>query len=257
MKKILVAIVLIVLSISHIFAQDSSASALKKLPGHQQNFIKINLAALLLKNYSFQYERVLTKRLSLAIGYRTSPLSSLPFKNSFAKLAGDDEEAKRQIQNLQLGNTAITPELRLYVGRKGYGKGFYLAPFYRYANYNLKGAEFTYNSDAGGEAVMVFNGKVTSNTYGLLLGSQFFLGKHFTLDMWYLGPHYGTGNGKLTGTPTKALSANEQADIRKSLEDFDIPVVKKTVDVSATSAALTIDGPFAGFRWGIVLGFKF
>jgi len=104
---------------------------------------------------------------------------------------------------------------------------------------------------------MAFNGKLSSNTYGLVLGSQFFLGKHVTLDVWWLGPHYGTGKGTLTGTPSTPLSTTEQEDLRRELTNFDIPIVNKMVNVTANNAALSLDGPFAGLRFGICLGIKF
>ena len=261
MKQLFVLSAAILLFTTGIKAQqDTTVKTVVNTTKHDRNFIKVNLAALVVKNYSFQYERVLTKRLSLAIGFRTAPMSGLPFKSALLKAVGDDEpETKRQIENLQLGNTAITPELRFYVGKKGYGKGFYFAPFYRHGNYEIKGFESTYDSDAGGQGVMSLNGKISANTYGLLLGSQFFIGKRVTLDMWYLGPHVGKGKGTLTGTPSKPLSAGEQEDLRKDLEDVgsDIDKLKTTVDVSANKAVLTLDGPFGGLRFGIVLGIKF
>ena len=239
------------------FAQQDSLKTVKGTKiKHDRNFVKINLAALLLKNYSFQYERVLTKGLSVAINYRTSPMSGLPFKTSIVKLVGDDEETTRQVENLLLGNSAITPELRLYVG-KGFGKGFYFAPFYRHANYSIKGAEFNYSADSGAEETMALNGKLTSNTYGLVLGSQFFLGKRITLDIWYLGPHFGSGKGQLTGTPSSPLSADEQADLRQGFDDIDIPFATTSSEVTASKAALNLDGSMAGLRFGIVLGVKF
>ena len=34
------------------------------------------------------------------------------------------------IKNMQINSLAFTPELRIYTGRHGYGRGFYLAPYY-------------------------------------------------------------------------------------------------------------------------------
>jgi hypothetical protein len=41
------------------------------------------------------------------------------------------------------------------------------------------------------------------------------------------------------------------------MEDFDIPMVKKTVNVTANKVALIFDGPWAGLRAGISIGISF
>jgi hypothetical protein len=51
--------------------------------------------------------------------------------------------------NAELGYT-ITPEVRFYLG-KGYGKGFYIAPFYRNLKYDITGVNFTYTNQIGGK----------------------------------------------------------------------------------------------------------
>ena len=52
----------------------------------KKNIVKVNLMALGLKNYSFQYERVLTKHISVALGVRTMPTGSLPLKSTIIDL---------------------------------------------------------------------------------------------------------------------------------------------------------------------------
>ncbi len=41
------------------------------------------------------------------------------------------------------------------------------------------------------------------------------------------------------------------------LENIDIPLTNKTVIVTANNVAMKLDGPWAGLRAGISLGFKF
>lgn len=225
---------------------------------YAKNYFKVNLAALLLKNYSFQYERILSRKISIAIGFRTMPNTSVPFKNYVKEIVGDDDqETEDQIENLRMSSTAITPEVRIYLGKKGYGRGFYVAPFYRYGKYDVKGVDIKYDDGLGGESTMTMSGKLTGNSFGLMLGAQWFLGKHISLDWWMLGPHYGSGKGELTGVASKPLTIDEQADIRETLEDIDIPSTSTSVTVNANGANLKLDGPFAGIRWGLVLGFKF
>jgi len=224
---------------------------------HPMNILKVNLTSIVLKNYSFQYERILNRKFSFALGFRTMPNGKLPLQSTLEKIVGDDADAQKQIADFNLGNTAITPEVRFYVGKKGYGKGFYLAPFYRNATYKGSGLKFTYQNSLNVESTISMAGELKGNTFGLMLGSQWQLGKYITLDWWLLGPHYGNGKGDFTGKSSQPLTQTEQDDLRQELEDFEIPLTTKTVTVNASGANVKLDGPFGGVRSGIVIGVRF
>lgn len=253
-KTLLLSVSLALLSITA-FAQDENEE--NDQPAHPMNIIKVNLTALVLKNYSFQYERILNRKFSAAIGFRTMPNGAIPLKSTVEKLVGDDAEAKAQINNFKLGNTAITAEMRFYVGKKGYGRGFYLAPFYRNATYKGSGLKFTYQNGANVESSVSMSGDIKSNTFGLLLGIQNKIGKHISLDLWILGPHYGNGKGDFTGTTTTPMDATEQADLQQELDNFDMPFGTKKVTVTANGANVKLDGAFGGLRSGITIGVWF
>lgn len=221
-----------------------------------ENFLKINLTALVLKNYSLQYERILNRKTSLAIAFRTMPNSSLPLKNLFVK-DNNNQDAKDAIESLRLGNIAITPELRFYMSKKGYGRGFYIAPFYRYASFKINQLEFNYTNNSNTQSSMFISGKITANTGGILFGAQWPMGKHCGLDLWIVGPHYGSGNGNFSGTSSTPLTQSEQDDLSKSLNDFKIPTINKTVTVTANQATMKLDGGWAGIRSGLSFGVRF
>lgn len=226
--------------------------------GQPLNFIKINVTALVLKNYSFQYERVLNKSFSIALSYRTMPSTTIPFKKLILNAIGDDDDDTREvIETFKLSNSAITPEIRFYIGKKGYGQGFYIAPFYRHANFKTNTLTFDYENSLNVESSINLSGKLTTNTGGILFGAQWALGKHLLLDWWIMGPHFGSGNGNFSGVPSKPLTPDEQNELRQELEDLDIPFTNKTVNVNANSASLKLDGPWAGVRSGILFGFRF
>ena len=237
-------------------AQDK-ISEKKPDTAHKMNFFKVNLTSIPLKNYSFQYERVLNKKFSFALGFRTMPNSTLPMQSTISKIIGDNPDAQEQIENFKLSNTAITPELRWYVGKKGYGRGFYLATFYRNVTYKGSGLKFTYENSLMVQNSIAMSGKLTGNTVGLLLGSQWSLGKNISLDWWILGPHYGSGKGDFSGIASQPLTAEEQNDLRQELEDFSIPLTKKTVSVNSNGANVKLDGPFGGVRAGLLIGIRF
>lgn len=223
-----------------------------------RNFIKLNLTGILLKNYGVQYERVLSKRISVALQYRIMPETGIPHKNFIQKKVGDDDpDTKKTIDDLRMSNFAITPELRIYLSKKGYGRGFYIAPFYRYASFTANGLNVFYTDENDVEQSLKLSGKLTSNTGGLLLGVQSMLAKSVVLDISFFGPHFGVGNGNFTGTSSKTLSPSEQDDLRQELEDIDIPFTDKTVNVNANAASMKLDGPWGGFRFAISLGVRF
>jgi hypothetical protein len=222
------------------------------------NFIKVNLTGIPLKNYSVQYERALNRKLSFAVAFRTMPSTGIPFKTQILDAVGtNDPDTKNTIEQLKLSNFAVTPELRLYLSKKGYGRGFYIAPFYRYASFSTNDLLFTFQNALNISRTMNMSGKLTSNTGGLLLGSQWALGKYICLDIWILGPHYGSGKGNFSGVAGTPLSTEEQNDLRQQLNDIDIPLTNKTVTVNANGASLQLSGPWAGIRSGISLGIRF
>src|SRR5687767_7572070 len=82
----------------------------------KQNIFKLNLTAIPLRNYSFQYERVLSKSISLVAGFRFMPTGNIPFKNEILdEIDEGDEDTREVIEQFQMKNIAITPELRWYV----------------------------------------------------------------------------------------------------------------------------------------------
>jgi hypothetical protein len=222
-----------------------------------KNIFKVNLTAIALKNYSLQYERVLNKSISFAVAYRTMPSTTIPFKNAILQAVGDDPDTKEVLETFKLSNFAITPEIRFYLSKKGFGRGFYIAPFYRYASFETNSLAFDFQNSANVESSITLSGKLTTNTGGLLFGTQKSLGKHVSLDLWFFGPHYGSGSGTFAGVSSKPLAQDEQNDLRQELEDLDIPLTNKTVIVTANGASLKLDGPWAGVRAGISLGIKF
>ena len=86
-------------------------SPAEKVPAtvHVTNFIKINLTAIALKNYSIQFEKIVTKRFSLGASFRTMPSSSVPLKSLILDAVGDDPDTKDVIEKFRMSNMAFTP----------------------------------------------------------------------------------------------------------------------------------------------------
>lgn len=220
------------------------------------NLVKINLMALPIKNFSFQYERPIAKKISVAGGVRLMPKGKLPFSSSIEKMI-DDEEAWEYIGKLEISNFAFTPELRFYMGKEVL-RGFYIAPFVRYANYKAEMPfkfEFEDENSITREEDIPLSGKISSFTGGFMLGAQWKLSKLVYLDWWILGPHYGSSNGDISGK--KTLSPEEQEGLRDGLEDLNDLFFVDGYEVNSSGAKVNIKGPWGGVRAGLALGFRF
>lgn len=217
-----------------------------------KNLIKMNVGALLFKNFSFQYERAISKKISVAGGLRFAPKSNLSFKSKLES-AIDDEDTWESIRDFKTGNFAITPEIRFYMGKKVF-QGFYVAPFVRYAQYS---ADVPYKFEVdGAEKEIPLSGHVNSITGGILFGAQWKLAERVHLDWWILGPNYGSTSGSISGK--KALSTEDQAVLREDLKGLeDLPIVNAKSSVDASGVRVDFDGPWAGLRAGLCIGFRF
>jgi hypothetical protein len=84
-----------------------------------RNFIKFNITSALIKNYSLQYERILSRGVSAAVAFRVMPESGIPYTdNIFRWFDITDSKTQDVIDNVIIRNYAITPEIRFYTGQK-------------------------------------------------------------------------------------------------------------------------------------------
>ncbi|MCP2037741.1 DUF3575 domain-containing protein [Chryseobacterium sp. HSC-36S06] len=224
-----------------LFAQETNSEKL--------NIVKTNVTAYAFRNVNLTYERILSKKFSIAAGYGTVSKGKIPFSSSILK--------DTEFTDTQVGLTHFTIEPRIYFGQ-GYGRGFYLAPYYRHTTVNADNV--TLNVDFATDSVpMKIAGKATGDSGGLMLGVQWFLGKtdSWILDFWIIGAHYGKGKGDFRGNSGRPLTAEEQAQVRKEIEDIDIPFVEYTVTTDTNGATINVDGPWAGLRSGLSFGYRF
>ncbi len=246
---------LLLLASSIIYSQDIDLSITK-------NSIKTNITSALLRNYSLQYERSLSKRFSLAVQYRFMPNGDIPLKNSIENYIetedADDDEVLNFLKKSQIKGYAVTPEVRWYLG-KGYGKGFYIAPYYRYAQFNLESIPINFTLDSGTEEEAIAKIETKSHSYGLLLGVQWKIKNKFTIDWYILGAHTGNLNGDLNATASRNLTATEQQDLQQAIDDFQIDFLdfelKHTVKSNGVLTSFT--GSNIGLRSGISIGYSF
>lgn len=226
--------------------------------GQKMNIIKINLLALPLLTFTLQYERIIKKYLSATLAVRYMPKASVPYKNWIYNRFGDDDpDFKETLDNMRISNYAITPEVRFYVGKKGYGKGFYIAPSYRFAHFNLSNLEYSYVDDKDEESYINMSGTMNANYGGFLLGAQWALGEHLSLDWWIFAPFIGGEKTSLSGISSFELSEEDQQSLREELEDIDIPYTDTEVQVNKNGASIQLKGLVPGISAGLAFGVRF
>ncbi|KFC24540.1 DUF3575 domain-containing protein [Chryseobacterium sp. FH1] len=220
----------------------------------KKNLVKMNLTSVVFRNYQFAYERLFTKRFSVQVSYGFIPAGQIPFVDEVIK----DEN----VENIKLGGNNLTIEPRFYLG-KGYGHGFYIAPYYRYSHFNVDNLTYRYTSEDpafDGEKIPVsFTGKTNSNNIGLMIGAQWLLGRkdNWVLDVWFIGGHYGGASGTITGRSARPLTAYEQQQLRDDIADLDISLFKYDVTTNSSGAVIKLDSDWLGVRSGISFGYRF
>lgn len=222
-----------------------------------KNIFNMNLSSLAFNNFSFTYERLIANKVSLSLNYRFMSKSGLPYQDKIKSLFNNPGI---NFNHFQLGNYAITPELRLYAHKNM--RGFYIAPYARYASFDLT-IPVKYNPTQSGAPPEEanFSGTITSFSGGLLLGTQHNLGKHIIIDIWIIGAHFGSSSGTLnTDNINPPLTTQQQKDaLQSAIDGINASPFKVTGKVtSATTAYLDASGPWLGVRGlGINLGIRF
>ena len=222
-----------------------------------KNIIKTNVTGFFFKNFQGTYERVFSKVLSVNVSYGVVPEGKLPYTS----LLSDDTDPG--FKEISLNGNNFTLEPRFYVGKRGFGQGFYIAPYYRYSSYKVSNYSTTVDVTVNGipyDSVLInFTGDASAHSGGLLIGSQWFLGKseNIVLDAWFLGAHFGKATGNLDGITNRKLNSLEQQEVQKELDKLDIPIVEYKATVNENGANIKVDGPWAGLRIGLSLGYRF
>lgn len=226
-----------------------------------KNIVKVNLAGLTFGNYQIGAERVLFKPFSVAVWYSTVPMGKAPSIYSTKYVLSIDALADL-VEESEVEYNAFTAEVRVYLG-KGNAKGIYFAPFYQTSKYNFKDFPFKYESDRGTtDQLQDGKGAIYRDNFGLLLGVQFNIGKHFVVDA-FLGPQLASATGHLTALAPNLISNDEQNSLASNLDEVfrgetDLISEIGMIVTSRTGAHVAMKpDSWIDFRGGLSLGFRF
>lgn len=239
---------------------DSTVEIRKKAPRtYRKNVVKINVPALLLKNFSFFYERALTRKISFSAGYRFMPKSNLGGINLVSKAAEkitDDPASDVQVFDLYLKdieakNNAVTAEFRFYGGRRPGARGFYFSLYGRYGNYGVD-APYEFSGTSGSYRIPLSTSSKTI-AGGFTIGLQWQIAKRVAIDWCILGGHYGSIKGDINGNINlSGMSPADRQQLQNELNDLVSIGKNDYINATVTPQGVTgtIKGPFAGVRLG-------
>ncbi|MDO1445248.1 DUF3575 domain-containing protein [Rhodocytophaga aerolata] len=157
---------MLMLSVSTVEAQQrkpASRTRVLDIDDMPKNVIKLNILSLAVGTVSGFYERVINEQMSFQLGA------------SYTNISSD------WILDVRYKGYTITPEFRYYLSSTEAPRGFYAAPFVRYRRSDVTG-----NITRDGREIPA-NGKISAYGAGLMVGGQWIIGRHFSLDA-FVGP---------------------------------------------------------------------
>lgn len=135
-----------------------------------QNAIKIKILPLIFNMASFQYERVINEKMSVACDVNYVFYSSTSDGNSMG--AGVNTSSK-----VTFTGFGISPELRFYPGEEAL-KGFFVGPYLNYLTMNIK----VENTDVNGLTGIGELKGITALGAGVLLGWKWLVAESFSIE---------------------------------------------------------------------------
>lgn len=217
------------------------------------NIIKTNLTAYAFRNINLAYERILNKHSSAIVSFSFVPEGKIPYINTFAVAV-----KSLNFDNASISHNAFSVEYRLYLNKKGFGRGVYVSPYYRYSKVNLSNVNFNYVSQ-GFEIPINLSGDLNAHSLGVKTGYQWLIGEkdNWVVDFTVIGGHYGFSDGSLVGVSPFTLDAQQQSDLQNELNDLDLPLIKIDATTTANGATGKVSGPWAGLQFGLSFGYRF
>lgn len=217
----------------------------------RRNVLKVNVLGFTSGSISLQYERLLTPKTSVAVGMNIMPERDIPYFN-FVEDIVKDKGAIDLLKDVKMTAFSLTPEVRFYLGKEGM-RGFYVAPFLRYDRFSVSlPVDYIYQNRL--ETVTI-NGNVDGFSAGLSFGAQWKLSERLYLDCTFIGMSYGFASGELGGK--RPLNAEEQAEVRKALDEAEIKKIDYTYNVHEQGVDVKIKGPWANAKLAVAVGYRF
>lgn len=224
-----------------------------------RTLVKFNVSGAVFQNYTVQYERILTKNSSITFTAGTSQNAPLPFKQALLDRFSDNADAVRAINTTLFTKYIGTFEYRFYLAGHA-PTGWYIAPFVRYINMTIN-QDYTYTDLEGVLHRPNLKAQFNSGGAGVLLGYQWMLGKRIGVDLWLLGPFYGTNvKADFVGYDPlwQSLTTEDIQNIKRDITSTKLPGYTATDRINLPVIEALLEGPYYGVRaLGLALSYRF
>lgn len=225
---------------------------LASLAHAQHNVFKLNLSKLMTLKAEAAYERTFLKQFSFQVATTVQiPTSSVPFAGAATKTIFEESG----FTDVRYSAYWITPEVRFYLNPlKGSPKGIYLSLFTRYSNriFNMKFSDtLSDGTNFNGNARLSLNGIGG----GIMLGHQWIIAKHVSIDVYILGFGYNGHKGKLrmesdNFTEAQYKEGADEFNADTEITDYPSWFSKPTAEADGKSMTVKTGFPFPMFRGG-------
>lgn len=224
-----------------------------------KTIVKANLLGWTTRNFGFYGEHIVHKNISIVLGVNFMPTGTIPYIGKFTN--------ERSILDVRANSFSVTPEMRFYLSNSGYGKGFYVAPYYKYERFRADNFIMEYNDNQNKKQHFGLVGSLNTHSFGAAMGVQWFVGKrkNIAIDWTIIGAHYGSNKGLFEGNSSRTLSEQEQAELKRGIEevfkDFKIggkEIMKiDNLNIDSNSAKAEVRSPWTLFRMALSIGYRF
>ncbi|MEM6317402.1 MAG: hypothetical protein AAF960_07010 [Bacteroidota bacterium] len=223
----------------------------------EKNIVKLNLPNLAFGNLTLNYERVLSARNSVTLNLGYIRPQSVNYLVP-TEIENGEVELEGLIDNRFSGLTA-TLEYRMYGKKKGAPKGFFYAPYLRYANYSY---DFTDEFDTESSTTTDYyniESKLSTVGLGIQIGFQWFIADRISIDWGLLGvaAQYYTFSSTFTSTDDSFDYGELEAEFTSDIDDT--PLSSSGLEFTASEDNLKLKWPllFGGARTYLSVGYKF
>lgn len=152
---------------------------------------------------------------------------------------------------------------RTYFSKK-HLRGLYYEPFFKYVNHTSEGTGAGILD--GRAAIFNFTNNYSGAGVGIQLGAQFFIGKRFVIDLFFLGPEINSSSNTLKVVDvSNAISWSDvdARDAERHIRDFlkQFPFIRNRteimIDKEMKQVTADFNGALPGIRTGVAIGFAF
>ena len=216
-----------------------------KVTKRNKNIVKLNLLPLGIKNISLNYERILADRQTASLTVNTFIPGTAPsFLSDLVSSESPDTD--------DFSGFSVTGDYRFYGNQKGAPRGFYYAPFARYANYKYSFDTTIENNFSNA------NTALTTYGVGIQIGTQWVIKDRFVIDWGILGVSIQQYNLTSTFTSMEDINFGEiQESIEADIEDSGL--FRTAIEFNSGDDFLQANLPFlfGGLRSYLSVGIQF